>query len=151
MERRSLRDITAIVARAQAEYGGCFACGVDNPIGMRLDGFRQDESGWVEADFVPRPDYRGAHESLHGGISASAIDEILVWAGIVSEGVLTVTATLDLKYRRPISIHDAMVARGRVEERRGRRLMVAGQLQVDGKTAVEGRGVYLVSRDLGEP
>ena len=78
MERRSLRDITAIVARAQAEYGGCFACGVDNPIGMRLGGFRLDESGWVEADFVPRPDYRGAHESLHGGISASAVDEILI-------------------------------------------------------------------------
>jgi acyl-coenzyme A thioesterase PaaI-like protein len=143
-----LRDLADIVARAQAEYGDCFACGAHNPIGMRLGRFRLVEDGWVEADFDPRPDYRGAHDSLHGGISASAIDEILVWAGIVSERVLTVTGTLDLRYRRPVSIHDSIVARGRVDERRGRRLVIEGQLQVDGRTAVEGRGVYLVSRDL---
>jgi acyl-coenzyme A thioesterase PaaI-like protein len=146
-----LRDISEIVARAQADYAGCFACGTDNPIGMRLGGMRIDDDGWVEADFVPRPDYRGAHDALHGGISAAAIDEILVWAGIVSEGLLTVTGTLDLKYRRPISVHDAIVARGKVEERRGRRLVIAGQLLVDERTAVEGRGVYLVSRDMREP
>ena len=144
-------DLSQIVAAAQAEYGGCFACGQENPIGMQLDGFRLSEDGWVEADFAPRPDYRGAHETLHGGIAATAIDEILVWAGIVSEGVLSVTGTLDLKYRRPLEVSDQIVARGRVEERRGRRMIISGELQSEGRAAVQGRGLYLVSRPIGHP
>lgn len=141
-------DVAAVVAAAQSEYGDCFACGQDNPIGMRLDGFRLLDDGWVEADFAPRPDFRGAHETLHGGIAATAIDEILVWAGIISEGILSVTGTLDLKYRRPLHVGDQIVARGKVEERRGRRLVIGGELSVGGTTAVQGRGIYLASREI---
>ncbi len=137
-----------MVAAAQSEYGDCFACGQDNPIGMRLDGFRLSDDGWVEADFAPRPDFRGAHETLHGGIAATAIDEILVWAGIISEGTLSVTGTLDLKYRKPLYVGDQILARGRVEDRRGRRLVIGGELSVGGATAVQGRGIYLASREI---
>lgn len=141
-------DLDRLVAATRAEFGGCFACGPDNPIGMHLDGVRLSEDGWVEADFSPRHDYRGAHDTLHGGIAATAIDEILVWAGIASHGLLSVTGTLDLRYRRPLTIHDAIVARGRVEERRGRRMIIVGELVAGDRVAVEGRGLYLVTREI---
>lgn len=128
---------------------GCFACGRDNPIGLHLDDFRL-EDGQVSARFSPRADYRGAGTTLHGGIAATALDEILVWAGILLEGVLTVTGTMELRYRRPIDVGDAIVVSARVVERSGRRLRASGELEVDGQVRVEASGLYLVSVTLEE-
>lgn len=128
---------------------GCFACGRDNPIGLHLDDFRL-EDGQVSARFSPRDDYRGAGTTLHGGIAATALDEILVWAGILLERVLTVTGTMELRYRRPIDVGDAIVVSARVDERSGRRLRASGELEVDGQVRVEASGLYLVSVTLEE-
>lgn len=128
---------------------GCFACGRDNPIGLHLDDFRL-EDGQVSARFSPRDDYRGAGTTLHGGIAATALDEILVWAGILLERVLTVTGTMELRYRRPIDVGDAIVVSARVVERSGRRLRASGELEVDGQVRVEASGLYLVSVTLEE-
>lgn len=128
---------------------GCFACGRDNPIGLHLDDF-QMEGDLVSARFTPRADYRGAGTSLHGGVAATALDEILVWAGILTERVLTVTGTMELRYRRPVEITDSIVVRARVAERRGRRLKATGELAADGVVRVEASGLYLVSATLDE-
>ena len=137
MDGLSLRDIGSLVERVQASYGHvCFACGRSNELGLhlRLEGI---DDQWVVASFDPRPEYAGAPETLHGGVSATALDEILVWAGIVFEGVMSVTGRLDLRYRRPIGIADRVEARGRVSARSGRRLTVEGTLTVDGAVAAE--------------
>ncbi|TDI39317.1 MAG: PaaI family thioesterase, partial [Acidobacteria bacterium] len=69
---------------------GCFACGRENPLGLHLDGFSLDD-GVVSARFDPREEYRGAGISLHGGVAATALDEMLVWAGILDLKVMSVT------------------------------------------------------------
>jgi acyl-coenzyme A thioesterase PaaI-like protein len=143
-------DIAALVDAMRAHYDdGCFACGRENPIGLHLDDFDLVDGG-VSARFTPRADYRGAGATLHGGIAATALDEMLVWAGILTEGVLTVTGTLDLRYRRPAHVHDSLLVTARVEERSGRRLQISGELSVDGQTLVEASGLYLVSADVAE-
>lgn len=143
--------IAEVVERVRRHYAdGCFACGRENPIGLRLDGFTLSDDGWVSAAFSPRDDYRGARDSLHGGIAATAIDEILVWAGVLTERVVCVTGTLDLRYRRPLTVSDRIVARARVDERRGRRLRIGGHLETGGKPAVEGSGLYLVNESVDD-
>jgi acyl-coenzyme A thioesterase PaaI-like protein len=123
---RSLPDLSDVIDRVQAAYGhACFACGRDNPIGMHLE-LLGVTAGWVEATFTPRPDFRGAPDVVHGGVTAAALDEIMVWAGIVMENVMTVTGRLDLRYRRPIHLGEAVLARGTVESRSGRRLAMTG-------------------------
>lgn len=136
------------VERVRREYDGCFACGRDNHFGLHLDGWALDADGYTTASFQPRPEYRGAGDSLHGGVAATALDEALVWAGILSEGVLTVTGTLDLRFRKPLTIHRLITARARVEERRGKRLTISGHLDAGDGPAVEGRGLYLVAMAL---
>lgn len=138
-----MRDVSDLVDAARGAYPGCFVCGDDNPLGMHLGGFAVDDDGDLVAAFHPRPEYRGAGDVLHGGIAAAAIDEICVWAGIVATGVVTVTATLDLRYRRPVTVHDDVTVRGRVVERRGRRFRMSGELLVGGKVAVEGSGLFV--------
>jgi acyl-coenzyme A thioesterase PaaI-like protein len=146
----SLRDLGAVVERIQAAYGHtCFACGRDNRIGLHLE-LVGTEDGWVKARFDPRPEYAGAPETLHGGITATALDEILVWAGIVTENVMTVTGRLEIRYRRPIRVDERIHARGRVDNRSGRRLAVSGALEVGGVVAAEATGLYLVSAGVDD-
>jgi acyl-coenzyme A thioesterase PaaI-like protein len=118
-------------------------------MGLHMDDF-DFEDGVVSARFTPRPGFRGVAGILHGGIAATALDEILVWAGILVEQVMSVTGTMDMKFRKPIRIDDSIIARARVDERRGRRLITSGELVVDDEVRVQGSGLYLVSADLEE-
>ena len=143
-------DLSDVIDRVQAAYGhACFACGRDNPIGMHLE-LLGVTGGWVEATFTPRPDFRGAPDVVHGGVTAAALDEIMVWAGIVMENVMTVTGRLDLRYRRPIHLGESVLARGTVESRSGRRLAITGTLVVAGQVAAEASGLYLVSTSVDD-
>ncbi len=138
-------DIADLVDRVRRHYDdGCFACGRENPIGLHLDRFSLD-NGTVEAWFTPRPEYRGFVGSLHGGVAATALDEILAWAGILDLGLMSVTATLDLRYRAPLTTDGPLCVRGRVDDVTGRRLRVSGELLADDCPAVTARGLYVAT------
>jgi acyl-coenzyme A thioesterase PaaI-like protein len=143
-------DVARMVDSIRRYYDeGCFACGRDNPIGLHLDEFRV-EDGAVSARFDPRDHYRGAGTTLHGGVAATALDEMLVWAGLLIEEVLTVTGSLEIRYRRPVHVDESIIVSAHVDERRGRRLKMSGMLTVNGETRVEGSGLYLVSAALDD-
>lgn len=140
-------ELADLVSRIRSEYPHCFACGTDNPTGLRLEPADLDGDEAV-ATFSPRPDHVGAADTLHGGLAATVLDEIMVWAGILTERVLTVTGTMELRFRRPVTVEDAIVVRGRVEGRSGRRVRCSATLEVDGAEAVTAEGLYLVARDF---
>ena len=145
-------SIDRIVNTLRAHTGnGCFACGLANPIGLHIDGFARD-GGDVTARFEARTDLQGIVGTMHGGIAATALDEILVWAGIIQEEVLSVTARLELRYPRPVrSLEGWIELRARVEERRGRRLKMSGELDTGtGKASVSASGLYLVTHTVAE-
>ena len=141
-------DIAAAVAAVRARYDQCFACGLANPLGLHLDGFRFEDGG-VAADFTPRPEYRGFEGVLHGGIVATALDEILAWAAMLGEDTFVLTGTLDLRYRRPAAVSSQYELRGRVDERRGRRLLLSGSMAADGTEIAAASGLYLATEPVG--
>jgi len=140
-------ETAAFVDGIRAEYPGCFACGPDNPIGLHLEPAAMDGDEAV-ATFRPIAHHGGAGETLHGGLAATVLDEIMVWAGILAERVLTVSGTMELRFLRPITVTDEVEVRGKVDERRGRRLRCSGSLLVRGEPAVTGKGLYLVVRSF---
>lgn len=142
----SENDLETLVEEIRAEYPGCFACGSDNPVGLHLDPAEMEGEVAV-ARYRPSRHHGGAGDTLHGGIAATLLDEIMVWAGILSHRVLTVTGTMELRYRRPVSVDDDIQVRGWVEERRGRRLRCAAELRTGDDVAVTASGLYLVARD----
>ena len=146
MERSaSLRDTASFIARARRTYPECFGCGPENPFGLHLDDFTLSGDGWLRAQFMPKPEHRGTADTLHGGLGATALDEIFVWTGIVTNDVLTVTGTLDLRYRAPVTVLSPVTVRGRVQQHRGRRLVIAGDLTQADVSCVEGHGLYVVT------
>jgi acyl-coenzyme A thioesterase PaaI-like protein len=143
-------NIAEFVDRIRRHYDdGCFACGRENPIGLHLDDFDLVD-GEVSARFAPRPDYRGAGEILHGGVAATALDEMLVWAGILVERVMTVTGRLEIRYPKPLAVTDELVVRARVDEMRGKRMTASAELVVGDEVRTQATGLFLVTADLTE-
>ena len=52
----------------------CFACGLENPIGLKLK-FYQTAEDEVTADYVAPEEYQGYPGILHGGVTATILDE----------------------------------------------------------------------------
>jgi acyl-coenzyme A thioesterase PaaI-like protein len=144
-------DLTELADRIRSHFDdGCYACGRTNPIGLRVDGFRQIGDDLI-AEFTPRTEHRGGPGVLHGGIAATVMDEILAWAGMVSERLVVVTATLELRYRKPVTIGDEpLMLKGRLDDRNGRRLRLSGSLISQGVEAVTATGLYIAMHDLDE-
>lgn len=136
-------------AAIRAVYDGCFGCGRTNELGLALDGFAMAGTS-VSVPFVPRPDHRGYHEVLHGGIVAAALDEVMAWSAMLVEGVTVVTGTLDLRYSRPTPTAGPLELRGNVDERRGKRLFLSGELWADTVRTAVAEGMFIVTGTLDD-
>ena len=134
----------ATLAAVRAEFGHCFGCGPDNPIGLQIDRFERDDTS-VRAWFTPRTEYRGFHGILHGGIVATALDEILAWTAILVGGSAAVTAKLDLQFRNPPPADHDYELVGTLVERRGRRFVLTGECKVDGRIVAQASGLFLAT------
>jgi acyl-coenzyme A thioesterase PaaI-like protein len=135
------------IAAIRADYAHCFGCGPDNPIGLGLTDFAR-EGPIVSAGFRPRSAYHGFNDMLHGGIVATALDEIMAWSAILMEEVMVMTGTLELRYRKPAAVATHYRLEGEVEERRGRRLRLNGRMLDGGTPVAEASGLFIVVADL---
>ena len=142
-----------LVDRIRTHFAdGCFACGRNNPRGLGIDGFLVDGDR-VRAGFRPHPEHGGLVSQLHGGLSATALDEIMVWAGILLVGVLSVTGIMNLRYHDPVPSDADLVLTGWIEEQRGKRLRLAGTLAGVGtpdRPHVSASGLYLATSGVEE-
>lgn len=134
----------------RSEYGHCFGCGLDNPIGLQVDNFVRD-GDTITATFMPRDDYRGFHDILHGGIVATALDEVLAWTAILVAGTMAVTAKMDMKYRNPAPADADYTLHGHLVERRGRRLVLEGSCSSGGHTIAEAKALFLATDPVASP
>ena len=134
------------IAAIRESYNHCFGCGQENPIGLGLDDFERDDN-IVTASFLPRPDYHGFADVLHGGIVASALDAIMAWTAILVENVMVMTGTLDLRFRKPARVSSSFDLEGTLLQRRGRRLQIEGRMMDDGKLVAEASGLFLTVVD----
>ena len=124
--------------------GECFGCGDDNPIALGLSFSREGDR--CVAMFSPRPEHRGLPGFLHGGLAATVLDETMASVGYMLDNVHCVTATLELKYRKPVPLGrgELRVEGWRDDLRPGRRHRVHGRLLLpDGTIAVEATGIFI--------
>jgi acyl-coenzyme A thioesterase PaaI-like protein len=121
----------------------CFACGDDNPIGMHLEGIRR-EGDEVRATLRPRPEYQSYPGMLHGGLSTTALDEIMGWAAILLAGAWSATARMEVRFRAPVPYDAALELVGGVTQARGGRVRAWARLHLpDGRIAVESTGLLV--------
>jgi uncharacterized protein (TIGR00369 family) len=120
----------------------CFGCSPHNPEGLRLQFFETDEG--VEVDYVASPQHEGPPGIVHGGIQATLLDEALCMTALAKTGSPVVTGELTIRYLRPVPSATAVVARGRIVERKGTSALIEGgiYLAATGEELTRARGRF---------
>ena len=106
---------------------GCFGCGEKNPIGLRLAFYRLDD-GRIHAEFTPGAEHEGYAHVLHGGIVSTLLDEAMSWA-VAAPGRLAVTASMEIRFRRPIPTGEPVDVIGAVTRDRRRIIEARGEIR----------------------
>jgi acyl-coenzyme A thioesterase PaaI-like protein len=120
----------------------------EDPLGLGLR-FRLDRSSAppvLVARFDPRPDHRGPPGYLHGGVAASVLDETMASLSWAIEGKPSVTARLELRYRKGVPLDGSPVRVEAWREKDGARRVhkVAGRIVLaDESVAVEATGLFV--------
>ena len=122
----------------------CFACGQNNPDGMRLK-FTLDEA---RQTFVCRfrltKRYTGPPGHCHGGIIATILDDAM---GKVNKlrNVVALTKEMTVQYLRPVPLHQPLRVEGREVSVTGREhVNMAEILNEEGQVLARSRGIFVV-------
>jgi uncharacterized protein (TIGR00369 family) len=130
----------------------CFVCGEANPAGLKL---RFETDGRVvQTRFRPRLEHVGFKKTVHGGIIATLLDEIMVWACAVRTRRFAFCAELNVRFLGPLRPDSEVVAIGELAANRRDRLFEARAFLRNGagRTLAEATGKYLPIKtgDLSE-
>jgi uncharacterized protein (TIGR00369 family) len=120
----------------------CFVCGLENPIGLKM-AFYEDEEGRVVAKFTPGDEHQGFPGIVHGGIVTSLLDEVLGRVAIAAERWV-VTGRLNIRFRRPVPVGETLTIVGEVVNWKKRTLEAHGEIRLaDGQVGAEATGTFI--------
>jgi uncharacterized protein (TIGR00369 family) len=123
----------------------CFVCGLKNTAGLRAS-FYELESGDLMAVFNAREEHQSYPGRLHGGISASVLDETIGRSILIrSRGeVWGVTVEFTTRFKKPVPTDRPVRVVGRIVKEGSRFFDGTGEIILeDGTVAVEGQGRYI--------
>lgn len=123
----------------QPNSHGCFICGLDNPIGLKMVFHEDHELQQVRAELDVPEIYRSYPGVVHGGIVATILDETAGRALIVRTGdpdALFATAKMEMRYRRATPTDTPLAAVGWVERMGESRARVKGELRLQDGTVL---------------
>lgn len=141
-----LADLNGIVV----DDNSCFACGLDNPFGLKLKFSIQPGSGRAVCRTAIDHRYNGWKGAAHGGIITTLLDETMVYA-CTSTGWLTVTGTITVKFHRPVPTGVQITVTGEVVENRGRSVIAKGSIELDGSLLASAEAVLIPVRKEEDP
>ena len=104
----------------------CFACGQDNPVGLRI---HFDFDGDVcTAEFTPNENHVGFQDTIHGGIIYTALDDVT--ANIMyQQGRKAHTARCEVRYRQAARVGETLKLKGWIENERRRLVILKGEVR----------------------
>ena len=124
-------------------YTKCFVCGKDNPIGLNIVFFMDQDK--IKADFIPESKHQGFKGIVHGGILFSILDEIMGRTAIITRDVMTMTVEINITYRKKALIGEKIIFAAQMTKDLGR--MIEAQAEArseDGTLLTEAKGKFIV-------
>ncbi len=126
---------------------GCFGCGQDNPLGLRIESHWEGDE--VVCQWTPKEHMIGPPNCLYGGISASLIDCHSVNTALsyahkqagnddkYDRSIQVVTGSMNIRYVKPVPMREVEL-RAVVEKVEGRKYFIKTVLLSEGVVCVEG-------------
>ena len=127
--------------RLQKNY--CFACGKNNPEGMRLKFTYDEPRDCFVCRFRLGKRYTGPPGHAHGGIIATILDEAM---GKVNKlrHVVALTSEITVKYLRPVPLNKSLRVESSEVSVKGRRhINMAEILNQKGEVLASSRGLFI--------
>lgn len=128
----------------------CFACGVDNALGLRVQLFHDDDA--VGGTWTPTEALRGADGALAPAALTTLLDEAAFWLGALASGESGMTTDLAVTLYGPVPFGPPIAVRGwrdRVrrcaDDNRYWETEVAA-IDADGRLVAEARITFVVVR-----
>jgi uncharacterized protein (TIGR00369 family) len=122
--------------------GNCFACGPENPIGLHLH-FERDDVEGVRSNAILASQFQGWRGIAHGGIVMALLDEAMAHAAGFA-GHRGVTASVNVRFRRPVPLEQPIVMRGKVTWHRRNVLGVQARIESEAGTVLaEAEGSFV--------
>lgn len=118
---------------AKDKANKCFACGVDNPIGLKLH--FEFEDGKSRGQFVPREEHQSWIGVFHGGLMTTILDEAIGYV-LYFQGIRGLTAKMDVRFRRPALTGEKLLLTGEILRRKARFLEVKATAELEDGTPV---------------
>ena len=130
------------VMRELPHTHSCFVCGENNAIGLKLR-FTTD-GRTVQTRFRLRDTHIGFRGVVHGGILATVMDEIMVWACAVPTRRFAFCAEMTTRFLNPVRPDDEIIATGELVTNRKNRIFDAKAVLASpsGQVFAEGTGKY---------
>jgi len=127
---------------ANLEGQTCFGCGVSNPVGLHM-AFCTDGQRVYSFVTVPPP-MAGWDQTVHGGIIATMLDEIMGWSVIYLLKKIGVTKAMTVEFKKPIQVGKQLTVVGTIGETVSeRQVMVSGEIYAeDGILCAQSSGTF---------
>jgi uncharacterized protein (TIGR00369 family) len=127
----------------QLQKNYCFACGKNNPDGMRLR-FTYDEKGkCFVCRFRLAKRYTGPPGHCHGGIIATILDEAMGKVNRLRD-VVAVTSEITVNYLKPVPLGQPLRVESREVKVRGRKhVNMAEILNEHGEVLAHSQGLFI--------
>jgi beta-phosphoglucomutase family hydrolase len=133
------------IPKLDVEYSTrlCFACGQDNPIGLKLKPVYDGEKVWAE--FTPGEYHQGWDNAVHGGILYTLLDEATAYA-ILCHGIyFGVTAKSNVRFKQVAPINEPIHISAWVTKVTKRLVETEGVLRLKDDTIIaEGSSLFYV-------
>jgi uncharacterized protein (TIGR00369 family) len=121
-------------------YDNCFACGKDNPIGLKLE-FCYEE-GIAKSVTKMKNEFQGYPQVVHGGIVATLLDEAMAKIILYKE-MVAVTAEMNVKYRKPLPIDKEFTLTGEIILEKSRTIKTVGKIVINDIIVAEATATYV--------
>ena len=111
----------------ETEGYNCFGCSLHNAAGLHMEFY--EEGNEILSRWVPRPEYQGWLNTLHGGIQSVLLDEICGWVVFRKLQTGGVTSKMEIRFRKSVSTNEPfLVLRAHLREQKRNLAVVEANL-----------------------
>ncbi len=133
------------VISKQTNSKKCIVCGLENQSGVKAS-FYNMEDGSVGSVFAFKEEHQSYPERVHGGMISALLDELAgrsLW--VTDDTLFGVTATMTVKFRKPVPYGKTLYGKGELVSRRGRLFTAVSKIIDENKVVLaEYEGTYMI-------